>query len=101
VHKNVYDEFINIVQKSIKALNVGNPLLEETDVGPLAKNNFITEIDALVQSSIKKGAKCLLGGKYSDLFYEPTLLIDVKEGMDVFTCETFGPIFCVSKIADS
>ena len=101
VHKNVYDEFINIVQKSIKALNVGDPMLEETDVGPLAKNNFITEIDALVQSSIKKGAKCLLGGKYSDSFYEPTLLIDVKEDMDVFTCETFGPIFCISKILDS
>ena len=36
-----------------------------------------------------------------DAFYEPTLLIDVDVNMDVFTCETFGPVFCVSKISSA
>ena len=54
----------------------------------------------MVKTSISKGAKCLSGGKKNKAFYEPTLLIDVTESMDVFKYETFGPVFCVSKISN-
>ena len=101
VHENVYDDFIEKVKNSIEKLKMGDPLLENTDIGPLAKSKFSEELNTLVQSSIKKGAKCLLGGKMKDAFYEPTLLIDVEPSMDVFTCETFGPVFCVSKISNT
>lgn len=99
VHEDVYEEFINKVKNHIEKLKMGDPLLEETDIGPLAKMKFSEELDTLVQRSIEKGAKCLLGAKMNDAFYEPTLLIDINEEMDVFTCETFGPVFCVSKIS--
>ena len=99
VHEDVYDDFVSKVKNHMQNLKMGDPLLEETDIGPLAKMKFSEELDTLVQSSIQKGAKCLLGAKMNDAFYEPTLLIDVDEGMDVFTCETFGPVFCVSKIS--
>ncbi len=99
VHEDVYEEFINKVKNHIEKLKMGDPLLEETDIGPLAKMKFSEELDTLVQRSIQKGAKCLLGAKMNDAFYEPTLLIDINEEMDVFTCETFGPVFCVSKIS--
>ena len=101
VHEDVYDDFINKVKNHIEKLKMGDPLLEETDIGPLAKEKFSEELDLLVQSSIKKGAKCLLGAKSKNAFYEPTLLIDVNLDMDVFTCETFGPVFCVSKISSA
>ena len=101
VHENIYDDFVIKVKTYIKKLNIGDPLLEETNIGPLAKIQFSEELDTLVQSSIKKGAKCLLGGTMKDAFYEPTLLIDVDINMDVFKCETFGPVFCISKISSS
>ena len=80
---------------------MGDPLLEQTDIGPLAKTKFAEELDTLVQSSIRKGAQCILGGKMKDAFYEPTLLIDVNVDMDVFKRETFGPVFCVLKISSA
>tara|TARA_B100001250_G_scaffold371330_1_gene356063 strand:+ start:2010 stop:3368 length:1359 start_codon:yes stop_codon:yes gene_type:complete len=101
VHENVYDDFVNKVKNYMEKLKMGDPLLEETDIGPLAKIKFSEELDTLVQRSIQKGAKCLLGAKMNNAFYEPTLLIDVNEDMDVFTYETFGPIFCVSKISST
>ena len=53
----------------------------------------------MVQSSINDGARCLIGGKIDDTaFYTPTLLVDVKENMNVFKKETFGPVFCIMKI---
>ena len=101
VHEHIYDDFIEKVKNRIEKLKMGDPLLEETDIGPLAKIKFSEELDVLVQSSIQKGAKCLLGGKMKEAFYQPTLLIDVDEEMDVFTCETFGPVFCISKISSA
>jgi len=101
VHEDIYDDFIEKVKNRIEKLKMGDPLLEETDIGPLAKIKFSEELYVLVQSSIQKGAKCLLGGKMKEAFYQPTLLIDVDEEMDVFTCETFGPVFCISKISSA
>ena len=97
VHKDIYDIFISRIEKYIKKLVIGNPLNTKTNIGPLAKEKFSEELDVMVKTSISKGAKCLLGGKKNKAFYEPTLLIDVTESMDVFKCETFGPVFCVSK----
>ena len=101
IHNKVYDSFINKVKNIITSLKVGDPLLDETQIGPLAKPEFVDEIHELVEASIKKGARCLLGGKKKDSYYYPTLLVDVDESMDVFNCETFGPVFCVTKINNS
>ena len=75
---------------------------DDTQIGPLAKPEFVEEIDALVQSSIKDGAKCLLGGRIKEgCYYSPTLLIDVTENMSVFKYETFGPVLCITKASDT
>ena len=68
-----------------------------TDVGPLAKKNFVNELDVLVKNSVKQGAKLLYGGDIDGCYYYPSLLIDVEEIMDVFKSETFGPVFCVTE----
>jgi len=54
-----------------------------------------------VQSSIKDGAQCLVGGSAKGCYYMPTLLVDVKDNMSVFKQETFGPVLCVTKIKDA
>ena len=101
VHDKVYDDFVIKVKNIITSLKMGDPLLDETQIGPLAKPEFVDEIHELVEASIKKGARCLLGGKKKDSYYYPTLLVDVDESMDVFNYETFGPVFCVIKINNS
>lgn len=98
VHNKVYDSFIDKVKNIIIDLKVGDPLLEETQIGPLAKPEFVNEVDELVKSSVKKGARCLVGGKKKNSYYYPTLLVDVNQSMDVFKYETFGPVFCIVRI---
>ena len=100
VHKDVYEHFVDKVLCEIKKLKMGNPLSNETDIGPLAKRDFVIELKNLVDSSVSKGAKLLFGGKSNDCFFEPSLLIDVTDDMDVFKNETFGPVLCVSKSQD-
>ena len=101
IHRDVYEQFINYVHKSISDLVVGDALNENTQIGPLAKKEFVDELDNIVQSSITQGAKCLLGGDIKDCFYMPTLLVDVTEKMEVFKKETFGPVLCVAKCEDT
>ena len=101
VHEDIHDEFVETVKKHIENLQVGDPMDEGTQIGPLAKKKFVDELHCMVQSSINDGAKCIIGGKIDDTaFYTPTLLIDVKENMDVFKKETFGPVLCIMKIAN-
>ena len=98
VHEDVYDEFILKVKNRIEKLVVGDPLNTKTQIGPLAKYEFVEKIEELVQSSIDSGAKCLIKSNSDGCFYRPVLLVDVNEEMPVFQNETFGPVFCVSKI---
>ena len=98
VDESIYSEFIENIYKGICDLIVGDVFDDATQIGPLAKQEFAKDLDILVQSSIKGGAKCLLGGSFKGCFYKPTLLVDVKENMAVFKEETFGPVFCITKI---
>ncbi len=100
IHEAVYDDFIANVKKGIENLVIGDALDENTQIGPLAKQEFSEELSVLVQSAIKDGALCLVGGDVKNCYYMPTLLVDVTENMDVFKKETFGPVFCITKIKD-
>ncbi len=86
------------------ALKVGDPLLEETQVGPLARPDLVDELDAQVQQSIKAGAKVITGGHKIEgpgAFYAPTVLSDVREGMAVYSEETFGPVSAIIPVKDA
>ena len=74
---------------------MGDPKKEETDIGPMAKIKLRDELHKQVTSSIRKGARCLLGGEIptqAGAFYPPTILTDVKKGMPAFDQEMFGPV---------
>ena len=98
IHDAVYDEFIDKVKTGMESLVIGDALNKETQIGPLAKKEFVHDIDRIVQSSINDGAKCLLGASMEGCYYSPTLLIDVNETMSVFKEETFGPVLSIAKI---
>ncbi len=98
IHDAVYDEFVDKVKTGMESLVIGDALNKETQIGPLAKKEFVHDIDRIVQSSINDGAKCLLGASMEGCYYSPTLLIDVNETMSVFKEETFGPVLSIAKI---
>ena len=76
-------------------------MLEDTKIGPLAKQEFVDDLNKIVKQSIEDGAKCILGGESDGCFFTPTLLVDVTEDMSVFKEETFGPVLCIAKIKNA
>jgi succinate-semialdehyde dehydrogenase/glutarate-semialdehyde dehydrogenase len=82
----------------MKAMKVGDPLEEATEVGPLARPDLVDELDEQVKQSVKMGAKVIAGGERiagEGCFYQPTVLSDVKRGMAVYEQETFGPVSAI------
>ena len=83
---------------------VGDPMNENTQMGPLAQKNLLDTIDKQVQQSIKMGAELITGGKRINsegFFYQPTLLTNVKKGMPVVDEETFGPVSVIIRVKNA
>ncbi|EED34567.1 aldehyde-dehydrogenase like protein YneI [Luminiphilus syltensis NOR5-1B] len=100
---DVYDQFLSMVETRLAKLKLGNPLLEDTDVGPIARDDLRTNLHRQVSESIEAGARCLLGGELPDgdgYFYPVTLLADVTPGMTCYREETFGPVMSVIRARD-
>ena len=77
-------------------MKVGDPLLEETDVGPLIRPAEVDRVHEWVTEAIKAGAQLLCGGeKLSDSCYAPTVMLDPPETVRVSSAEIFGPVVCV------
>jgi succinate-semialdehyde dehydrogenase/glutarate-semialdehyde dehydrogenase len=82
---------------------MGDPLSEETEIGPQARFDLRDELHQQVMDSIKKGAKCLLGAEIPEskgAFYPPTVLTDVKKGMPAYDEELFGPVAAIIPVKD-
>jgi succinate-semialdehyde dehydrogenase/glutarate-semialdehyde dehydrogenase len=72
-------------------MQLGDPALDTTDMGPLARVDLAKDIEKQVNDSVAMGAKIVTGGKRTDAFYEPTVLVNVTPDMPVFKEEVFGP----------
>lgn len=95
VVEEVYEEFVELVLDIMKEKRIGEPLDEGVDIGPLARTDLRDELHRQVESSIRMGAECLLGGRIPNgpgAFYPPTLLRGVEEGMPAYGEELFGPV---------
>ena len=95
VGKNIADEFIELFIKKASELKVGDPMLIETDIGPLSSKDGLETISGIVEDAKEKDAEILLGGSEIEgkgYFYKPTILTNVKSDMRIATEETFGPV---------
>lgn len=96
VQDDIYEAFTEKLVSAVAAqLKLGAGTDQNTTTGPLINEKAAADVERLVQDSIAMGARIALGGKRSDLgscFYEPTVLIDVNNGMPVAQQEVFGPI---------
>lgn len=95
--EEIYDEFVAKFTAGVAKLKPGNPLNEETQVGPLARIDLADQLQSQVQRSIEAGAELLYGGKQDKCYHEPTILGNVTSEMPVFTEETFGPVAAMIK----
>ena len=103
VHRAVADAFTAGVADIFKKLVVGDPRDPATNVGPMATEQILRDIEQQVDASVAQGARIVAGGKRiprDGYFYEPTVLADVKKGMPVYDEETFGPVIAVITVAD-
>src|ERR1043166_9675322 len=108
VHEKIYDEFEKRFVKAMKALRVGDPLEASTDIGPLATDQILTDLDEQVRASVAAGAQLLTGGQRSELegdlargnFYEPTVLAGIPPETPAYRDEIFGPVASLFRVAD-
>lgn len=83
---------------AMKATKMGNPLEEDTVVGPQARDDLRDELHEQVTRSVAAGARCILGGEIPEgpgAFYPPTILTEVAPGMPAYEEELFGPVASV------
>ncbi|WP_329280098.1 NADP-dependent succinic semialdehyde dehydrogenase [Streptomyces sp. NBC_01451] len=106
VHTDVFDAFAERFSTAMAALKVGDPLAEDTEVGPLASEQGRDELEALVDEAVESGATVLCGGERPEGFtddgwyYAPTVLADVTPEMRIHQEETFGPVATLYRAAD-
>lgn len=98
----IADDFIEQLVTKFKALKIGDPMSEDTDVGPLATPAILNDLDGQVQDIVKAGAKVLIGGKpLSDRagnFYPPTIITDIPLSSPLAKEEFFGPVALVFRV---
>jgi acyl-CoA reductase-like NAD-dependent aldehyde dehydrogenase len=95
VVKSVAKEFIEKFVQKTEKLRVGDPLSDDTDIGPLVNASGLNKIDSQVKESIKEGAQVLTGGEQmgkKGYFYRPTVLKNVNPKMHIAQEEVFGPV---------
>lgn len=87
----------------MRSKKAGDPLSEETEVGPMARHDLRDELHQQVLASLGRGAKLLLGGEIPagpGAFYPPTVLGEVKPGMPAYDDELFGPVAAIIRARD-
>lgn len=103
VVENVYDEFEKKFVDAMKKVKVGDPMNKETELGPIAREDLLNELDEQIKQSVSKGASVLCGGKRiqrEGYFYEPTILSNVLPGSPAYDDEIFGPVASLIKAKD-
>ncbi|MEH6858432.1 aldehyde dehydrogenase [Priestia megaterium] len=105
VHENIADVFIERVVEVMKNVKYGNPLQDETvDMGPVTTKRGLETIEAMVNRAVEEGAQVLTGGKRADVtpgyYYEPTVLVNVKQDSEIVQEEVFGPVLPIMTFKD-
>ena len=104
VEEPIYQTFVDKVVQKVRSLRQG-PSNEEVDLGSMTSEEQFKKVSTQVSEALAQGAKALTGGranpKFSGLYYEPTVLVDVNHDMAVIREETFGPVLPIIKVRDA
>jgi len=103
VHSAIYAEFESRFVAQVRALRVGDPMLDETDIGPLATADAVVSLAAQVERSVAAGAKLLTGGKPiagAGNFFQPSVLSEIPKTAPAYRDEVFGPVALLFRVPD-
>ncbi|OEU88442.1 succinate-semialdehyde dehydrogenase [Streptomyces abyssalis] len=103
VHTDIHDTFVSRFVERMSALKVGDPMAEDTDVGPLSSAQGRSDLEELVDDATRRGATALCGGGRplhlpDGWYYEPTVLTGVTDEMRIHREEAFGPVATVYSV---
>ncbi|MDY7091742.1 MAG: NAD-dependent succinate-semialdehyde dehydrogenase [Acidobacteriota bacterium] len=99
----VREAFLEAFVEGMRNAKMGDPMDEDTDVGPQAREDLRDELHQQVTRSVELGAQCVLGGEVPEragAYYPPTVLVDVAPGMPAYDEELFGPVAAVIAAPD-
>ena len=101
VHKNIHDNFVDLLIKKSNEINLNNKDIHEGHIGPMIFEKQASIINAQIEDAINKGAKIKTGGKAEKIsggtYFRPTVITDVNHKMSIMKEETFGPIMPVMR----
>lgn len=101
LHEDIADEFLERMLELTRQIRIGDPLLEDTQMGPLCTTGQLENIEREVAFAKTEGGKVLAGGKRPEgmdgLFYEPTIIECPKQDMRIVDTEMFGPVLSVQR----
>lgn len=107
VHRRVYDQFVEKFVAASRALRLGDPLSEQTDLGPKVSARELEKVERIVEAAIGSGAEAVLRGGRPDTppvaggyWLTPTVLTGVEPAMPIMRDEIFGPVVPIMKVAD-
>ncbi|MBP2571370.1 aldehyde dehydrogenase family protein [Agrobacterium tumefaciens] len=104
VNENLYDEFVEKSVAWVSNYKLGNPLEQETTLGPMANKRFAKVVRAQIADAVAKGAKALVDPKLfpaddgESAYVAPQILVNVDHSMEFMTEETFGPALGIMKV---
>ncbi|KAF0856022.1 aldehyde dehydrogenase family protein [Pantoea dispersa] len=104
IEESIAEAFEARFSAAVQALKVGDPLQEETYIGPMARYDLRDELDHQVQETLQQGARLVLGGHKIEgvgNYYAPTILADVTPAMTAFRQEIFGPVAAITVARDA
>jgi succinate-semialdehyde dehydrogenase/glutarate-semialdehyde dehydrogenase len=105
VHEDVHDRFVEALAAAVeRSIHLGDPLAEETTMGPLNNEATAAKMDEHVADALERGASIVTGGSRAsgfatDLYWEATVLTEVTEEMEIAREETFGPVVPITRIS--
>jgi len=103
VQEGIYEKFMDALTAAFKNVRFGNPAEQaDVDMGPLITAAALARVEQKVATAVQQGAKVVLGGKRSGtqgFYFEPTIITDVRQDMNIMQEETFGPVLPVMKFA--
>ena len=96
VAESLYDRFVDGIKKALSSRHVGDPMLKDTQLGPLASTKARDLLLAQIDRAVQAGARLVAGGKSMNRagsYFEPAILENIEKGNPAYTEEFFGPVF--------
>jgi succinate-semialdehyde dehydrogenase/glutarate-semialdehyde dehydrogenase len=104
IHEDIYEDFETRFVMAMDSLKVGDPMKDDTDIGPMATAKLVEDLELQVQAATAAGARILTGGERmvgTGNFFEPTILAGVPRSTAVYREEIFGPVAMLFRAASA